>query len=159
MKTRDIHVREASSPRRGEAPTAGPVAALTRRRFVETTIGAIGGMVLLEACGTSGAAADASGLDAALGSGGAGGLTGAGGLGGAAGASGTGGTGASAACTLTPEQEEGPFYVDEGLLRADVTDGQTGIAMKLVITVVGEGTCTPVVGAAIDIWSANHLGA
>jgi protocatechuate 3,4-dioxygenase beta subunit len=160
MKTRDIHALEARWPHGGEAPPAGPVAAaLTRRRFVETAIGALGGMVLLEACGTSGAVADAAALgDAASGSGGEGGSAGAGGLSGGAGASGTGGSGV-AACTLTPEQEEGPFYVDEGLLRPDVTDGQTGIAMKLVITVVGEGTCTPVVDAAIDIWSANHLGA
>jgi len=162
MKTHDIHVRGASWPRGGEAPPlAGPVAAaLTRRRFVEKAIGALGGLVLLEACGTSGAAADAAVLGsgaAASGSGGAGGQAGAGGLSGAAGASGAGGAG-GAACTLTPEQEEGPFYVDEGLLRSDVTDGQTGIAMTLVITVVGQGTCTPVEGAAIDIWSANHLG-
>ncbi len=61
-------------------------------------------------------------------------------------------------CPLNPEQEEGPFYVDEGLLRSDVLDGQTGVALLLSIKVIRAAKCEPVANAAVEIWSANSLG-
>jgi len=61
-------------------------------------------------------------------------------------------------CPLNPEQEEGPFYVDEGLLRSDVVDGQTGVPLLLSIKVMKAATCEPVANAAVEIWSANSLG-
>ena len=61
-------------------------------------------------------------------------------------------------CPLNPEQEEGPFYVDEGLLRSDVVDGQTGVPLLLSIKVTRAATCEPVANAAVEIWSANSLG-
>ncbi len=71
---------------------------------------------------------------------------------------GTDGGAFTAACTLTPEQGEGPFYVDEGLLRSDITDGQTGVPLRLGITVVKASTCRPIANAAVDVWSANRNG-
>jgi hypothetical protein len=44
-------------------------------------------------------------------------------------------------CPLNPEQEEGPFYVDEGLLRSDVLDGQTGVPLLLSIKVMRAVKC------------------
>ena len=64
----------------------------------------------------------------------------------------------SGPCPLNPEQEEGPFYVDEGLLRSDVLDGQTGVPLLLSIKVMRAGTCEPIVNAAVEIWSATSLG-
>src|ERR1700682_2212086 len=64
----------------------------------------------------------------------------------------------SGPCPLNPEQEEGPFYVDEGLLRSDVLDGQTGVPLLLSIKVMRAGNCEPVANAAVEIWSANSLG-
>jgi protocatechuate 3,4-dioxygenase beta subunit len=61
-------------------------------------------------------------------------------------------------CPLNPEQEEGPFYVDEGLLRSDVLDGQPGVPLLLSIKVVRAENCDPVANAAVEIWSANSLG-
>jgi protocatechuate 3,4-dioxygenase beta subunit len=61
-------------------------------------------------------------------------------------------------CPLNPEQEEGPFYVDEGLLRSDVLDGQTGVPLLLSIKVLKAVKCEPVANAAVEIWSANSLG-
>lgn len=61
-------------------------------------------------------------------------------------------------CPLNPEQEEGPFYVDEGLLRSDVLDGQTGVPLLLSIKVLRAANCEPVANAAVEIWSANSLG-
>jgi protocatechuate 3,4-dioxygenase beta subunit len=61
-------------------------------------------------------------------------------------------------CPLNPEQEEGPFYVDEGLLRSDVLDGQTGVPLLLSIKVMRAATCEPIANAPVEIWSANSLG-
>jgi len=61
-------------------------------------------------------------------------------------------------CTLAAEQEEGPFFVDEGLLRADVRQGQPGVPLALSIKLVNARTCMPLAGAAVDIWSASHTG-
>lgn len=64
----------------------------------------------------------------------------------------------SGPCPLTPEQEQGPFYVDEGLVRSEVVDGQSGVPLELWIKVLTARTCAPVVGAAVDVWSANAAG-
>jgi protocatechuate 3,4-dioxygenase beta subunit len=61
-------------------------------------------------------------------------------------------------CPLNPKQEEGPFYVDEGLLRSDVTEGLNGVPLDLWIKVLTGKTCEPVVNAAVDVWSANADG-
>src|SRR6266550_4030414 len=61
-------------------------------------------------------------------------------------------------CPLNPEQEEGPFYVDEGQIRSDVLDGQTGVPLLLSIKVMRAAKCEPVANAAVEIWSTNSLG-
>ena len=61
-------------------------------------------------------------------------------------------------CALTKEQEEGPFYLDEGLLRADITEGESGVLLTLILTVVDASGCTPRAGAAVDVWHANRGG-
>jgi protocatechuate 3,4-dioxygenase beta subunit len=59
---------------------------------------------------------------------------------------------------LTPEQEEGPFYVDLGKVRADVTEGQAGVALALRVRVIDHVKCVPVASAAVDIWQCNASG-
>ncbi|MBV9323725.1 MAG: intradiol ring-cleavage dioxygenase [Chloroflexi bacterium] len=67
-------------------------------------------------------------------------------------------TSGAAACALTAEQEEGPFYVDLDLVRSDVREDQVGIPLNLTMTVLDMNTCQPLPNAAVDIWSANALG-
>lgn len=45
---------------------------------------------------------------------------------------------AAAACTLTPEQEEGPYYVPVDAVRADIIGGQSGLPFRLDES--GQGT-------------------
>jgi protocatechuate 3,4-dioxygenase beta subunit len=59
---------------------------------------------------------------------------------------------------LNAEQEEGPFYVDLGKVRADVVEGQAGVPLDLRIRVVDHARCEPVANAAVDIWQCNALG-
>jgi protocatechuate 3,4-dioxygenase beta subunit len=65
---------------------------------------------------------------------------------------------AARACTLTAEQEEGPFYVAVDDVREDIVLGQTGLPFTLEITIVNSHTCKPLRHAAVDIWHCNALG-
>jgi protocatechuate 3,4-dioxygenase beta subunit len=76
-------------------------------------------------------------------------------------------TAAPVACVLTLEQTEGPYFVDESLNRSDLTsdpsDGSVseGVPLQLDLTVseVNGATCTPLVGAVVDMWHCDALGA
>jgi protocatechuate 3,4-dioxygenase beta subunit len=77
-------------------------------------------------------------------------------------------------CTLTPslieegtpQQIEGPYFVDDmpnrSDIRSDPSDGsvQQGIPLHLVLHVydVDNGSCIPLSGAQVDIWHANSQG-
>jgi protocatechuate 3,4-dioxygenase beta subunit len=62
------------------------------------------------------------------------------------------------ACTLTAEQEEGPYYIDDRLVRREITEGKAGIPLKLRIALVDARSCMPLPRAAIDIWHCDALG-
>jgi protocatechuate 3,4-dioxygenase beta subunit len=59
--------------------------------------------------------------------------------------------------TLTPEQEEGPFYVGIEKIRKNITLGRPGVPLHLKITVV-DTAGTPVEDAACDIWQCDAKG-
>jgi protocatechuate 3,4-dioxygenase beta subunit len=69
-------------------------------------------------------------------------------------------------CTVRPRQTEGPYFVDERLLRSDVridpADGSStpGKPLRLRIAALGiDGqACTPLEGAHVDIWQCDALG-
>jgi len=79
---------------------------------------------------------------------------------GAGGAGGQGGAGGGGIidCALTPEQTEGPFYLDDDLVRGDITEGKAGIPLRVVIDVVSLPDCATLPDHAVDIWHADHLG-
>jgi protocatechuate 3,4-dioxygenase beta subunit len=66
--------------------------------------------------------------------------------------------GAARACTLTAEQEEGPFYVAVDDVRENIVLGQTGLPLELTITIISSLTCKPLEHAAVDIWHCNASG-
>jgi len=63
-------------------------------------------------------------------------------------------------CVLTPQLTEGPFFVDEKLNRAEISDGQAGLPLRLNIYVydANSSACGAVPGAQIDIWHTNGKG-
>ncbi|MEU1409190.1 intradiol ring-cleavage dioxygenase [Streptomyces sp. NPDC005728] len=63
-----------------------------------------------------------------------------------------------AACVLTPEQTEGPYYLDLETVRKDITEGKAGVPLTLRVTVVDSTTCAPLPGTAVDIWHCDALG-
>jgi protocatechuate 3,4-dioxygenase beta subunit len=62
------------------------------------------------------------------------------------------------ACALTAEQEQGPYYSDDRLVRRDITEGKAGVPLKLRIALVNARSCMPLPRAAIDIWHCDALG-
>lgn len=61
-------------------------------------------------------------------------------------------------CVLTPEQEEGPFYIDLAQVRQDIVENRPGVPLALVLTIVDSATCKPIRDAAVDIWHCDALG-
>jgi protocatechuate 3,4-dioxygenase beta subunit len=75
-------------------------------------------------------------------------------------------TATSAMCVATPAETEGPYFVNEQLNRSDIrtdpSDGSTtaGVPLQLTFTIaqIGAAACTPLVGAAVDIWHCDARG-
>jgi protocatechuate 3,4-dioxygenase beta subunit len=75
--------------------------------------------------------------------------------------------GAAPPCIVTPEQMEGPFFVNERLNRADIrsdpADGSVKEGVPLTLTLrlssVSGGSCAPLAGAMVDIWHCDAAGA
>jgi protocatechuate 3,4-dioxygenase beta subunit len=69
-------------------------------------------------------------------------------------------------CVVTPAQMEGPYFVDEGLNRSDIrsdpSDGSVkqGVQLDLTLRIyrAAGASCTPLVGALVDLWQADALG-
>ena len=70
------------------------------------------------------------------------------------------------ACILSPEQTEGPYFVDEDLNRTDIrSDPRSGkvesgllLQLALQIQAVQAGRCQALAGAQVDIWHCNARG-
>ncbi|WP_427307094.1 intradiol ring-cleavage dioxygenase [Cupriavidus sp. H39] len=74
-------------------------------------------------------------------------------------APGTAAAATPAACLLTPAATEGPFYLDDALMRADIRDGRPGQPLRLRIRVVDAGHgCAPVPGALVSVWHCDAQG-
>jgi protocatechuate 3,4-dioxygenase beta subunit len=146
--------RDTAAPHAGPGPTDGDVRGAhdereaadhdhdhrhTRRTLVGVA-GAVGAGAMLSQLGVAGGLFDRLGLDDEA-------------------------QAATAACVLTPQKTEGPYFVEEGLNRSDIrvdpSDGTTqdGVALALTLVIVdGADGCTPVGGATVDVWHANALG-
>ena len=64
----------------------------------------------------------------------------------------------SAVCILTPELTAGPYYLDDRLVREDITEGKAGVPLALTVTVVDAESCAPIANAAVDIWHCDAKG-
>lgn len=61
-------------------------------------------------------------------------------------------------CVLTPEQDEGPFYINFAQVRRDIVEDRPGVPLALAVAVVDSNTCKPIHNAAVDIWHCDALG-
>jgi len=61
-------------------------------------------------------------------------------------------------CVLAPEQTEGPYYIDNDLLRRDITDGKEGMPLELRLKVLQASSCEPIEKATVEVWHCDALG-
>lgn len=69
-------------------------------------------------------------------------------------------------CVVTPQQTEGPYFVDERLRRSDVrpdpSDGSIKeglpLALEIRVSTVDKTDCKPLAGAYVDIWHCDAQG-
>jgi protocatechuate 3,4-dioxygenase beta subunit len=69
-------------------------------------------------------------------------------------------------CVVRPAQTLGPYFVDEGLERADIRpDPSTGkisegaaLQLALVVSRVGASGCAPLAGARVELWQCDADG-
>lgn len=61
-------------------------------------------------------------------------------------------------CVLTPEVLEGPYYLDTGAVRADITEGKPGVPLHLRLRLLDATSCAPIAHAAVDIWQCDAMG-
>ncbi|MFJ9021706.1 intradiol ring-cleavage dioxygenase [Streptomyces sp. NPDC102259] len=65
----------------------------------------------------------------------------------------------SSCMTLMTSVTEGPYYLDGALVRKDITEGKNGVPLTLRLSVVdATDGCTPVSGAAVEIWHCDAWG-
>ncbi len=64
----------------------------------------------------------------------------------------------SGACKLAAEQEVGPYYVAEELLRSDISEGKPGVPLSLRVVLLDAHTCKPLPNAAVDLWHCDAVG-
>ncbi len=79
------------------------------------------------------------------------------------GTSSTGSTNGNSAtnCSVTPSETEGPFptKVPANFIRKDITDGRTGVALAVTITIKNANAgCAALAGALVDIWHCDKDG-
>ncbi|AOE83791.1 intradiol ring-cleavage dioxygenase [Pseudomonas sp. TCU-HL1] len=63
------------------------------------------------------------------------------------------------ACHLSPVQTAGPFYLEDALLRQDITDGKPGTPLRLQFQALQLDGCLPLGDAALEIWHCDAQGA
>lgn len=64
----------------------------------------------------------------------------------------------AAVCSLAAEQESGPFFIADELLRSDISEDRTGVPLLLRVIVLDVRTCKALANAAVDVWHCDALG-
>ncbi|CBJ81066.1 putative exported protein [Xenorhabdus bovienii str. Jollieti] len=61
-------------------------------------------------------------------------------------------------CELTPEEMSGPYFINNKLLRRNITEDEQGIPLLLTMKIIDSVTCKPLDDILIDIWHCNSMG-
>jgi len=61
-------------------------------------------------------------------------------------------------CVLAPELMEGPYYINNEMIRNNLIEDQAGIRLTLDVAVIDVTTCEPMEDVLVEIWAANATG-
>lgn len=64
----------------------------------------------------------------------------------------------AAACSVTPEQTQGPYYIDVDKVRGDIREDRQGTRLRLAARVMDADGCTPVKDAVFEVWHCDAAG-
>jgi protocatechuate 3,4-dioxygenase beta subunit len=67
-------------------------------------------------------------------------------------------TSGAADCVLTPEQTEGPYYLDGSKLRSDIAEGRDGLPLRVELTVRDAESCEAIENATVELWHCDAGG-
>lgn len=65
---------------------------------------------------------------------------------------------AQGSCTLSPEQTEGPYHIEDALVRRNVTERRPGALLFVSLRVTAASSCAAIPGALVEIWHADANG-
>ncbi|KAH6717462.1 Intradiol ring-cleavage dioxygenase [Leptodontidium sp. MPI-SDFR-AT-0119] len=65
---------------------------------------------------------------------------------------------ANSTCLLSPEGEEGPYYVKGEYIRSDISEDQPGVEVIWDLQFINAETCEPIENLTSDIWHCNATG-
>src|SRR5882724_13314224 len=77
---------------------------------------------------------------------------------------GSSGTGTAGSCALIPQETQGPYPLltilsNSTMLRQNITEGKTGVALKLVLQLVNvNNSCAAITNTAVYIWHFDKDG-
>ncbi|WP_323845417.1 hypothetical protein [Microbulbifer magnicolonia] len=122
------------------------------RRRTLALLGSLTGAAVITGCssGSSGSGSDFS-TDSGSSSGGSG-------------SSGGSSGGSVDVCTLIPQETEGPYPLtavlsNTAMVRSDITEGKTGVPLKLAIQLVNVNSdCAPITSASVYVWHCDRDG-
>lgn len=61
------------------------------------------------------------------------------------------------ACWVTPEEDEGPYYLNSMPVRSDIRESRDGVPLTLLMTVI-DSECRPAPGVMVDVWQCDKDG-
>ncbi|KAK0200635.1 Intradiol ring-cleavage dioxygenase [Desarmillaria ectypa] len=64
----------------------------------------------------------------------------------------------NSSCVLTPELEQGPYYVQGEYIRSNMSEDQPGVPAYVNIELIDVFICEPLTGVYLDVWHCNATG-
>ena len=62
-------------------------------------------------------------------------------------------------CRITTATVEGPYFIDQKIIRSDIREKQSGVPLELELRVANANSrCRPIGGALVSIWHCNAQG-
>jgi protocatechuate 3,4-dioxygenase beta subunit len=62
-------------------------------------------------------------------------------------------------CRISTATVEGPYFIDQRIIRSDIRENQPGVPLELELHVANaNASCRPVKGAVVSIWHCNAQG-
>jgi len=61
------------------------------------------------------------------------------------------------ACWVTPDEDEGPYYLDSMPERSDIRESRDGVPLTLLMSVI-DSECRPAAGVMVDVWQCDKDG-